>query len=57
MSLWGSHVLFMEKKNSSKILIVDYRLFNELMILPNINNLFDQLKRANVFSKIDRISS
>jgi hypothetical protein len=47
-----------EKKDSSKRLVVDYRLLNEVTIknkypLPNINDLFDQLKGAKVFSKID----
>jgi hypothetical protein len=47
-----------EKKDSSKRLVVDYRSLNEVTIknkypLPNINDLFDQLKGAKVFSKID----
>jgi hypothetical protein len=47
-----------EKKDSSKRLVVDYRNLNEVTIknkypLPNINDLFDQLKGAKVFSKID----
>jgi hypothetical protein len=37
---------------------VDYRSLNEVTIknnypLPGIEDLFDQMKRANVFSKID----
>jgi hypothetical protein len=47
-----------EKKDSSKRLVVDYRSLNEVTIknkypLPNINDPFDQLKGAKVFSKID----
>jgi hypothetical protein len=57
-SSWGAPVLFVEKKDTSKRLVVDYRSLNEVTIknkypLPNINDLFDQLKGARVFSKID----
>jgi hypothetical protein len=58
LSSWGAPILFVEKKDSSKRLVVDYRSLNEVTIknkypLPNINDLFDQLKGAKVFSKID----
>src|SRR3954471_16987960 len=57
-SSWGAPVLFVEKKDKTKRLVVDYRSLNEVTIknkypLPNINDLFDQLKGASVFSKID----
>jgi hypothetical protein len=57
-SSWGAPILFVEKKDSSKRLVVDYRSLNEVTIknkypLPNINDLLDQLKGAKVFSKID----
>ena len=57
-SSWGALVLFVEKKDSNKRLVVDYRSLNEVTIknkypLPVINDLFDQLKGAKVFSKID----
>jgi hypothetical protein len=57
-SSWGAPVLSVEKKDTSKRLVVDYRSLNEVTIknkypLPNINDLFDQLKGARVFSKID----
>ncbi|XP_071678354.1 uncharacterized protein [Lolium perenne] len=57
-SSWGAPVLFVMKKDSSKRLVMDYRSLNEVTIknkypLPNINDLFDQLKGAKVFSKID----
>jgi hypothetical protein len=57
-SSWGAPVLFVEKKDNRKRLVVDYRSLNEVTIknkypLPNINDLFDQLKGAKVFSKID----
>jgi hypothetical protein len=58
LTSWGAPVLFLEKKDTSKWLVVDYRSLNEVTIknkypLPNINDLFDQLKGAKVFSKID----
>jgi hypothetical protein len=58
LSSWGAPVLFVEKKDMSKRLVVDYRSLNEVTNknkypLPNINDLFDQLKGERVFSKID----
>jgi hypothetical protein len=57
-SSWGAPVLFVEKKDKSQRLCMDYRSLNEVTIknkypLPVINDLFDQLKGACVFSKID----
>jgi hypothetical protein len=51
-------VLFVEKKDLSQRLVMDYRSINEVTIknkypLPRINDLFDQLEGASVFSKID----
>ena len=51
-------MLLEEKKNGSLRMVVDYRALNEVMIknkypLPIINDLFDQLQGAKVFSKID----
>nr|ABF97606.1 retrotransposon protein, putative, Ty3-gypsy subclass [Oryza sativa Japonica Group] len=48
----------MPKKNGSMRMCVDYRSLNEVTIknkypLPRIDDLFDQLKGAKVFSKID----
>src|SRR4051812_15978751 len=48
----------MEKKDGSLRMVVDYRSLNEVTIknkypLPMINDLFDQLEGASVFSKID----
>ena len=48
----------MEKKDGSLRMVVDYRGLNEVTIknkypLPMINDLFDQLVGAKVFSKID----
>ena len=57
-SPWGAPVLWVEKKDRTQRLVMDYRSLNEVTIknkypLPNINDLFDQLKGACVFSKID----
>jgi hypothetical protein len=51
-------VLFVEKKNRTQRMCVDYRPLNEVTIknkysLLRIEDLFDQMKRASVFSKID----
>nr|CAD40414.3 OSJNBa0065J03.10 [Oryza sativa Japonica Group] len=58
ISPWGAPVIFVEKKDKTKRMCVDYRALNEVTIknkypLPRIDDLFDQLKRAKVFSKID----
>ena len=57
-SPWGAPVLLVEKKDGSLRMVVDYRALNEVTIknkypLPMINDLFDQLQGAKVFSKID----
>nr|CAH66331.1 H0813E03.8 [Oryza sativa] len=54
----GAPVIFVEKKDKTKRMCVDYRALNEVTIknkypLPRIDDLFDQLKGATVFSKID----
>ena len=57
-SPWGAPVLLVEKKDKSLRMVVDYRALNEVTIknkypLQMINDLFDQLQGAKVFSKID----
>ena len=57
-SPWGAPVLFVKKKDGTMRMCVDYRALNEVTIknkypLPRIDDLFDQLKGASVFSKID----
>jgi hypothetical protein len=58
MSPWGAPVLFVKKKDGSLRLCTDYRELNKVTIknkypLPRIDDLFDQLQGARVFSKID----
>ena len=48
----------MKKKDGSLRLCIDYRKLNQVMVknrypLPRIDDLFDQLQGASVFSKID----
>jgi hypothetical protein len=50
--------LFVKKKDESMRMCMDYRALNEVTIknkypLPRIDDLFDQLKGAKYFSKID----
>src|SRR5579859_7747697 len=57
-SPWGAPVIFVDKKDGTQTMCVDYRALNEVTIknkypLPRIEDLFDQLKGACVFSKID----
>jgi hypothetical protein len=51
-------MLFIEKKDRTQWICVDYRSVNEVAIknkypLPWIEDLFDQMKGASVFSKIN----
>jgi hypothetical protein len=57
-SPWGALALFVNKKDGSRRMCVDYRSLNELTIknkytLPRIEDLFDQMRGDKVFSKID----
>jgi hypothetical protein len=57
-SPWGAPVIFVPKKDGTQRLCVDYRVLNEVTVknkypLPRIDDLFNQLCGACVFSKID----
>ncbi|KAL0556560.1 hypothetical protein IC582_005074 [Cucumis melo] len=58
VSPWGAPVLFVKKKDGSMRLCIDYRELNKVTVknrypLPRIDDLFDQLQGATIFSKID----
>jgi hypothetical protein len=55
---WTTPVLFVEKKYGTKRMCINYISLNEVTIknkhpLPRIEDLFDQLRGATVFSKVD----
>jgi len=58
MSTWAAPTLFTKKKDGGLRLCIDYRKFNAVTVknkypLPRIADLFDQLRGARCFSKID----
>jgi hypothetical protein len=58
MSLWGAPVLFVKKKDGTLRLCIDFPQLNKVTVknkysLSRIDDLFDQLKDAKIFSKID----
>ena len=58
VSPWGVPVLFVKKKDGTLQMCIDYRQINKVTVknkylLPRIEDLFDQLRGASVFSKID----
>jgi hypothetical protein len=61
-SPWGTPVLFLQKKDGSQRMCVDYKSLNDVTVknkysLPRIEDLFNQIRGARVFSKIDLRSS
>jgi hypothetical protein len=56
-SLRGALVIFVEKMDGTKRMCMDYRLLNDVTIKnkypPHIEDSFDQMRGAKVFSKID----
>ena len=62
VSPWGAPVLFVKKKDVTLRLCIDYRQLNKVTVknkypFPRIYDLFDQMRGAKVFSKIDLRSS
>ena len=61
VSPWGAPILFVKKKDDTLRMCINYRHINRVIVknkypLPRIEDLFDQLKGAGVFSKIDLLS-
>jgi hypothetical protein len=57
-SPWGAPIIFVPKKDGTQRLCMDYHALNVVTVknkypLPRIDDLFDQLRGACVFSKID----
>ena len=57
-SPWGAPILFAKKKDKTLRLCIDYRQLNRVTVknrypLPRIDDLFDQLRGARVYSKIE----
>ena len=57
-SPWGAPAIFVSKSDGSLRMCIDYRDLNKITIknkypLPRIDDLFDQLKGASVFSQFD----
>ena len=55
---WGTPVLLAKKKDKTLRLCIDYRQLNRITIknrypLSRIDDLFDQLRGARVYSRID----
>lgn len=58
VSPWGAPAIFVKKKDGTLGLCIDYQMLNKVTIknhypLLRIDELFDQMKGATVFSKID----
>jgi hypothetical protein len=58
VSPWGVPVLFVKKKDGTLRLCIDFRQLNKVKMknkypLPRIDDPFDQLRDARIFSKID----
>jgi hypothetical protein len=58
ISPWGTPVIFIDKQDGGCRMCGDYRNINNVTIknkypLPRIQDLFDQVRGAKVFSKID----
>ncbi len=58
ISPWGAPVLFVKKKDGTLRMCIDYRGLNKKSIrnvfpLPRIDEIFDELRGAKIFSKMD----
>jgi hypothetical protein len=58
VSPWGEPTLFVKNKDDTLKFFIDYRQLNKMTIknkypLPRIDNFFEQLRGATIFSKIE----
>ena len=58
MSPWGAPIIFVKNKDSTMRLYIDYHQLNKMTIknrysFPRIDDRFDQLRIATIFTKID----
>jgi hypothetical protein len=58
VSPWGARVLFMKKKDGTLRLCIDFKQLKKVTVkkkyhFPRIDDLFDQLRGAHIFSNID----
>jgi hypothetical protein len=58
VSPWGAPVVLLKNKDGTLRLCIDYRQLNKMTIkkkypLPRINDMFDQVGGAKIFSKLD----
>jgi hypothetical protein len=56
----GASILIVQKKEGSQGMYVDYRSLNDVTVkikylLPRIEDLFDQMRGAKIFSKTKRV--
>ena len=61
VSSFGAPILFVEKKDKTLRMVIDYRALNKLTVknrypLPRIDDLFDQLHGAKYFTSLDAAS-
>ena len=57
-SPWGAHVLFVKTNDGTFRMCIDYRQLNKMTVknkypLPRIDDPYDQIGGAKIFSKID----
>jgi hypothetical protein len=58
VSPWGAPILFVKKKDGTLRICIDFKQLNKVIVknkyhFPRIDDIFDQLKYAKIFSKID----
>jgi hypothetical protein len=58
ISPWGAPMIFVKEKDGAMRMCIDYRELNKITIknkylLPHVDDLFNRLQGAKIFSKID----